>query len=206
MIVTNYTTEDLIKLPLRAIVALSARCARRVEDLALLPDDHPEKERCRAAAANAIRLAEDFASGLPCPYAESVVSEIEQCRAVTHDDFVRDNALATCLTAARSAVNALHALDLYGESATSRSVGSSKPNPIGQLAEVTADLAARVSFTAAFEAVAADGHTDPFITAAIEDYQNLLRLGLGKYPEAGKPIDPSSKGPLGPLGVGEAKR
>ena len=31
MIVTNYTPEDLKKLPLRAIVALAARCARRVE-------------------------------------------------------------------------------------------------------------------------------------------------------------------------------
>jgi len=39
MIVPNYTPEDLQKLPLRAIVALSARCARRVEHRALVPDD-----------------------------------------------------------------------------------------------------------------------------------------------------------------------
>ena len=73
MIVTNYTPEDLKKLPLRAIVALAARCARRVEHLALLPEDHPESERCRAAVASAIRLAEDFAKGSPCSSLESVV-------------------------------------------------------------------------------------------------------------------------------------
>ena len=33
MINTQYTTEDLKKLPLRAIVAFAARCARRVESL-----------------------------------------------------------------------------------------------------------------------------------------------------------------------------
>ena len=65
MIVTNYTPEDLKKLPLRAIVALSARCARRVQHLALLPEDHPESERCAAAVASAIRLAEDFAKARP---------------------------------------------------------------------------------------------------------------------------------------------
>ena len=63
MIVPNYTPEDLKKLPLRAIVALSARCARRVEHLALLPDDDPQTERCRAAVAGAIRLAKELGPG-----------------------------------------------------------------------------------------------------------------------------------------------
>ena len=43
MIVPNISTEDLEKLPLRAIVALAARCARRVESLSLLPDGHPDR-------------------------------------------------------------------------------------------------------------------------------------------------------------------
>ena len=59
--VPNYTPEDLQKLPLRAIVALSARCARQVQHLALVPHDHPEYERCRAAVRAALRMAEDFA-------------------------------------------------------------------------------------------------------------------------------------------------
>jgi hypothetical protein len=73
MIVTNYTPEDLKKLPLRAIVALAARCARRIEPQARLSDDDPEKERCRVAAANSFRLAEDFANGRPCSSAVSAL-------------------------------------------------------------------------------------------------------------------------------------
>ena len=112
MIVTNYTPEDLKKLPLRAIVALSARCARRVEQQARLPDDHPEQERCRTAVATAIGLAEDFAKGLPCSSLESAVREVEACRAVVEGEFVREIAMAAAAStaavkasrAARSAV------------------------------------------------------------------------------------------------------
>jgi hypothetical protein len=106
MIVTNYTPEDLKKLPLWAIVALSARCARRVEHQARLPDDHPETARCRTAV----------------------------------------------------------------------------------------------------EAAAALGHSDHLLKAAIEDYEKLLRLDLGSYPQAGDLIDPSTWGPLGPLEPAESLR
>ena len=201
MIVTNYTPEDLKKLPLRAIVALAARCSRRVEHLARLPDPHPDCERCRVAMAKGIRLAEDFANGSPCSSAEIVVREIEECRAISKCEFAGDSAMATVVMTAHAAASALHACELCSECAQSHSVGSRKPDPIGHLADVTADLAARAAFTAAFEAVAAIGHSDSFITAAIHDYEKLLRLELGKYPEAGEPVDPSSKGPLGSLAV-----
>ena len=198
MIVTKYTAEDLKKLPLRAIVALSARCARRVEHLALLPDDHPETERCRSAVANAIRLAEDFANGVPCSSSESVVREVEASRAIAEHDFVRDSAMGTIVLAARAAANALDALDLRLEADQSHVPGAAQTDPVPHLADVSADLAARDAFTAALEAVAAEGHADNFTKAVIEDYERLLRLDLGSYPQAGKPIDPGSNGPLGP--------
>ena len=206
MIVPNLSTEDLKKLPLRAIVALGARCARRVEQRARPPDDHPEKERCRSALANAVRLAENFANNLPCSSADSVVQEVEAARVAAKGDFERDMAMGGIVLAARAAANARHALDLFDESARSHSVGQAKPDPLGHLADLTADLAARNAFTAAFEAGAADWHSDSFIRAAIEDYERLLRLDLGRYPEAGEPIDPSSQGPLGPLGREETIR
>src|SRR5271165_2127678 len=106
MIVTNYTPEDLKKLPLRAIVALAARCAWRVQEQAHLPDDHPQKERCRKAVAGAIGLAEDFAKGLPCPALETVVREVEACRAFVQDDFERDSAVRAAASAARAAATA----------------------------------------------------------------------------------------------------
>jgi hypothetical protein len=199
MIVPNYTPEDLKKLPLRAIVALSARCARRVEQQARLPDDHPEQERCRAAVANAIGLAEDFARGSPCPSFEPVVREIEACRAIGEGAFVHDSAMAAVIRAAHAAATALRALDLRGEPEKKDLLGDPEPNPFPHLADITADLAARDAFTAAVEAAAAIGHNDHFMKAAIEDYEKLLRLELGSHPQAGQPIDPSSKGPLGPL-------
>jgi hypothetical protein len=199
MIVTNYTPEDLKKLPLRAIVALGARCARRIEERAIPPADDAHATRCRSAVASAIRLAEDFANGLACPSAESVVTEAEAARAAVSSDFERDMAMGGIVQAARAAANALHAIELSSESAQLHRVGSAKPDPMSGLANVNADLTARAAFTAAFEAVAAEGHTDPFIQAAIDDYQELLRLDLGTYPDAGQPIDASAKGPLGPL-------
>src|SRR5271156_1487560 len=80
MIVTKYTADDLKKLPLRAIAAFAARCARRVEHQALLPDEHPEHEKRRSAVAAAICLAEDFARNSPCTSCESVIRSVEESR------------------------------------------------------------------------------------------------------------------------------
>ncbi|MGP0067638.1 MAG: hypothetical protein ACLQGP_29085 [Isosphaeraceae bacterium] len=49
------------------------------------------------------------------------------------------------------------------------------------------------------DAAHAAGFADEFIEGAMQDYQALLKLGLGRYPEAGHPIDPSPAGPLGEL-------
>ncbi len=43
------------------------------------------------------------------------------------------------------------------------------------------------------------GHADRFVHGAVLDFEELLKLDLGSYPEAGKPIDPSPSGPLGAL-------
>ena len=66
MIVPNIATEDLKKLLLRAIVALAARLARRVESLSLLPRWPPGHASVPNGLDGAIRLAEDFARGSPC--------------------------------------------------------------------------------------------------------------------------------------------
>jgi hypothetical protein len=203
MIVTNFSPEDLKRLPLRAIVALAARCARRVENLALLPDEHPDKERCRVAVDSAIRLAEDFARDAPCTSFESVIGEVEASRTVADRGFLRDVAMSAVVQAARAAAAAQHVPQLRAEPEESHMFGAAKPNPFPHLADVTADLAAREAFTAAMDAAAATGHADDFVNAGITDYEKLLRLDLGSYPQVGKPIDTSSHGPLGPLWPGE---
>ena len=199
MIVPNLSTEDLKKLPLRAIVALAARCARRVEYLSLLPDGHPDMDRCRSAIDGAIRLAEDFARGSPCGAVRSVIREVEACRAIAQGDYVRETAVAAVVWTAHAAAAAMESLGLRDEPEEVNVMGTRQPNPFPQLANVAADLAARDAFTAAVDAAGAAGHADKFTKAAVEDYQALLRLGLGSYPEAGQPIDPSPAGPLGEL-------
>ena len=155
MIVTDYTTEGLKKLPLRAIVALAARCARRVEYLALLPDGHPDLERLRAAIDGALRLAEDFARGLPCRPADAVIREVQVCQASAQGDYVRETAVAAVVRAAHAAASALEAVGMRDEPARSSVAGTREPNPFPHLADVAADVAARDAFTAAVDAAGA---------------------------------------------------
>jgi hypothetical protein len=199
MIVPNVSTEDLKKLPLRAIVALAARCARRVESLSLLPDGHPDMDRCRTAIDGAIRLAEDFARGSPCPAVRPVIQDVEACRPLAEGDYVRETAVAAGEWTSHAAAAAMESLGLRDEPAEVSVMGTRQPNPFPQLANVAADLAARDAFTAAVDAAVAAGFGDEFIKGAMQDYQALLKLGLGRYPEAGHPIDPSPAGPLGQL-------
>ena len=85
------------------------------------------------------------------------------------------------------------------EPARSSVTGTREPNPFPHLADVAADVAARDAFTAAVDAAGAAGHTDACINGAVLDYQSLVKLELGDYPDAGQPIDPSPAGPLGAL-------
>ncbi|MGC8643578.1 MAG: hypothetical protein ACP5XB_27285 [Isosphaeraceae bacterium] len=64
---------------------------------------------------------------------------------------------------------------------------------------MTADVAALLAFTAAVDAADAVGYSDAFIQGAARDYQTVLALHLGDYPEPGRPIDPGPEGPLGLL-------
>ena len=201
MIVTNYTSEDMKKLPLRAIVAFSARCARRVERLAQPPDGHPETDRWGAAIADAIQVAEDFARGLPCPTADAAVRAIEACQEFVQGDLPRENAYAAIVRTAHAAATALHAIAISEEPVQRRLVSGGPPlDPLPpHLADISADLAALDAYTAAVDAADALGYADGFMVGVAEDYKKLLALKLGWYPEAGLPIDPSPEGPLGPL-------
>jgi hypothetical protein len=199
----NYTADDLKKLPLRAIVAFAVRCARRVQRLALPPDDHPEKEKWGSAIAEALRVAEDFARGLPCPTIESAVRAVEAGQAVVQGDLVRENAYAAVVRAAHAATTAIHAIAVREEPEEKRLVSGGPPlHPLSHLADLTADLAALEAYTAAMDAAEAVATTRNFTIGAAEDYRKLLELKLGPYPEAGQPIDPSPEGPLGPFWPG----
>jgi hypothetical protein len=195
-----YSFEDLKQLPLRAIAAFAARCARRVEHLALLPEHHPDAASCRAVVSGAIGLAEDFARGLPCKSRGAVVREAEAVREAAQGDLSRQDAVAAVVQAAYTAVTALDAVEARSDPGEAHLLGPPTATATSaHLAEVTADLAALNAYTSAVDAADAAGHSEEFIESMIRDYQRLVRLELGSYPEAGKPVDPSPDGPLGPL-------
>jgi hypothetical protein len=198
MIIPTYTLEDFKKLPLRAIVAFAARCARRVEQIAIPPDDHPEHEQCRLAVRDAIHMAENFARGDSCTSCDSLIPAIESCRETAQGDLVRYNAISAVVQAAYTAATALNAAILE-EEPEERHLFRPPTRPFAHLADVTAEIAALDAFTAAVDASSAVGYSDGFIKGAVGDYQKLLSLNLGSYPSAGQSIDPSPNGPLGPL-------
>ncbi len=128
-----------------------------------------------------------------------MIREVEACRAIAQDEYVRETAVGAVVWTAHAAGAAMESCGLRDEPAEVGVMGTRQPNPFPQLANVAADLAARDAFTAAVDAAIAAGFGDEFIQGAMRDYQALLKLGLGRYPEAGEPIDPSPVGPLGQL-------
>ncbi|SIO04603.1 hypothetical protein SAMN05444166_2185 [Singulisphaera sp. GP187] len=198
----DFQSEHLKQLPLRAIVAFSARCARRVQALSELPDGHPGRERLREDVEAALHMAEGFASGSTTPCSDSVGEALDASRLVAGMPLRAEKAAAAASEAAHAAASAWHLTESreaeQGEPRELKTTEARKS--LGGLALVTADLAARNAFAAAVAAYQAVGlNNEDFTAAALHDYDELLRLKLGRYPEAGDPIDPSPRGPLGPL-------
>ena len=206
MIETNYSADDLKKLPLRAIVAFAARLRPSGGAPGPPAGRSPGEGEDRAAAiAEALRVAEDFARGLPCPTIEAAVRAVEAGQAAAQGDLAGENAYAAVVRTAHAAACAIHAIAVREEPEEKRLVSGGPPlHSLSHLADLTADLAALGAFTAAVDASEAVASTSDFTTWASEDYRKLLKLGLGHYPEAGQPIDPSPDGPLGPLRPGTA--
>jgi hypothetical protein len=198
---TEYTAEDLRKLPLRAIVAFAARCARRVEPIAQFPAGHPQQETRLVTIDNAIALAEEIARSAACPPIEPVVRALEETRAISGVGVGCDCAAAAAAAAARTAATVWLTLS-PGEGNPDAGRWMNTPEARSyhsRLEKDTADIVALEAFTAGVEAADAAAFDDTFMRGAIRDYERLLGLHLGTYPEAGRPIDPSPVGPLGPL-------
>lgn len=201
MRVPDFTVEHLKQLPLRAIVAFAARCGRRVEARVQWPERDPELEVRRAAIDAALRMADDFARGADDALDPSILASIDAMGTTGIPLGIR--------SAAAAAAGAAHAAASACDALLAREVAHTKPmlgDPadakrfVTTLAHVTVDLAALDAFTAAVEAYGAFGyHNEGFVAAALNDYERLLQLKLGRYPEQGEPIDPSPRGPLGRL-------
>jgi uncharacterized protein (UPF0147 family) len=202
MQLANFAIEDLKQLPLRAMVAFAARCARRVEHLAQLPEGHPGKEERRVAVDAALRLAEDVARGEACSAAESVVQAIDVSRRAACVAPSCESAVAAAAEAAHAAASVLSVLDRAVEDQDMpQSARTAEAHEfLGSLERSTVDLTALSAYTAAVDAFDAVGiNNEGFVGPALNDFDKLLRLQLGRYPQPGDPIDASPAGPLGPI-------
>jgi hypothetical protein len=153
------------------------------------------------AVDNAICLAEEVSRGSDSVSTAVVDRVLQATRALSSESVGSECAVAAAVAAARTAATVWLVLN-PGESSRDAERWTKTPearNYVSHLANVTADLVAMDAFTAAVEAAGAVAYSDDFMRGAIHDYETLLGLGLGTYPEAGRPIDPSADGPLGPL-------
>lgn len=201
MALPDFSVEHLKRLPLRGIVAFAARCARRVESLSRLPDGDPGGDGRLAQIEAALRLAEGFAGGSTTPPDPRVLAAVDALAADPSGGPARD--------AAAAAARAAHAAVSAWNSVGAREVERFRPiegrtsdgqDLLGTLSDLTVDLAALDAFTAAVNAYEAAGSgRAQFVASAFNDYDRLLRMELGHYPEPGRAINPAPDGPLGPL-------
>ena len=198
----DFSLEHLKALPLRAVVAFATRCARRVEHLAQLPEGHPQRECRRKAVAAALDMAESFARGEHEMPDQSVMEAVDASRRVA-DCPARSSDAASAVCGGGPGGGGRLVPDRRpwrGHARTSGDGAWLSPG-VRSAWRVTADAVVLDALIAAADVLLSIGTSDrDLVTAARNDYETLLRLKLGRYPEPGAPIDPSPEGPLGPLG------
>ena len=130
-----------------------------------------------------------------------MVRALDATRAISSEGIASECAAAAAAAAARTAATVWLVVDPgVSDRDTDRWTRTPEARAFRtRLANDTAELVALDAFTAAVEAAEAAAHDDRFMDGAIRDYERLIGLDLGRYPEAGRPIDPSPRGPLGPL-------
>ena len=180
------TTEDLQKLPLEAIVAYAARCARRVQPLYGRAAGMAEFPKHEAAVEWAILLAERFC--LTHVVGAPAYDAAYHARTAAHAADAKDAARA----AAGAARAAAYAFDLPKSAVYDRAIYASR---VAAEAADAAQAAARAAARASHQA-------GVFETAAKTDFECLLQLNPvnpGASSKSGQPIDPAANGPLVPL-------
>ncbi len=174
---------DLKQLPLRALVAYAARCARRVQSEYKLPEGRPDAATCEAAIEAAIAVAEQFALGEEL--SSEVVAQAEEAAvaamlAVSEEEN-GNSAAAFAANAAYAAVNAASA----GLSAIDMADPQSAAEKVADAAAIAFDAASAIR--------------DDVVRSANLDFEMLRRMHLGKFPAVGEGINPSESGILGAL-------
>lgn len=174
--------DDLKKLPLRALLAYTARCTQRIQPFFRVGNS-PEAQAAATAVSDAIRLGLNFASGVEIDtnVAVRIEEDVLQAVMLASEETRTNRRAAFTANSAYALANAAHMAILARDSKT-------------RVQYANRALAAVVTAVDA-----ADAADRSIRRAAPRDFAMLCKLGLGSFPEMGKPLDPSAKGPLGPL-------
>ena len=183
------TVDELEKLPLRAIVAYAARFARRAQRSSRARLDGHGQTGTIGTGDWALSVVEDFCTG---------TTDLAVAHHAVNVAFTATVADGTYGAAYRAAIGTVYAAGL----ATGK-VPAHAADGTDNAARVAHSVASAAASTACCFAFAARD-TDPaaFETAAEvgrADYDRLVQLELGVFPDLGKPIDPTENGPLGSL-------
>jgi hypothetical protein len=189
------TVAQLEALPPRAVVAFAARCARRVQPLAMVRLGRPTRSEPGRSAVMAIRCAEAFAAGKHV--APATFEAAEASFSMGGDETAE--AVGAGRHAARSAAAfgrpAAFALAREGREAAAQAF----------VAAISAAVAAATRWTDPATAKVLAGRASHSMRVAAErDLQELTAYyfkGTPRHKAAGlgMPIDASEEGPLGPL-------
>jgi hypothetical protein len=181
------TLQDLAGLPLRALVAWAARCARRVLPILNNSPDGPDKNLAVQRAAAAVQLAEDFA--------RDEIIWLEQFTALG----------PAAYAAARDSLGeGQYAVCAAGHAASAAALAhqfrhSHRTDDAMELV-AAAWGAYRVVLSFVQGPVRRDLFTGAMVLAVVHaEFDRLLSFDLGRFGEAGRPLDPGEAGPLGPL-------
>jgi hypothetical protein len=176
------TNEDLQKLPLRAIVAFAARCARRVQPIYQSRATPNDRTRLDFEVETIERYARDESDTNHVALVNSLTTSYTSSHSPTDPRSVRFLRAATNAAASAASAAYAHAAAVVPNSAAAAAYASDA----AAAARSAADVYGRDS-------------SDAADTGAFDDFRELIGSKLGRPGEAGQPIDPSESGPLGPL-------
>jgi hypothetical protein len=176
--------DDLLQIPLRAILAYVARCARRIEPLVVY---HPAfAAKVLPNVDIAIQIAEEFAMGgfVPVDKVRATVKGIcwEEDPGEIKVHEISVNVAKTGIAAQFVAFAALHAIN---------AVESLPPN------ESYCNAVVKNALRATDEACAAADHSIDAVISS--DYGKLYTCFHETFRTLGQPIDLTDEGPIGPL-------
>jgi|GEM_PF-3876448 len=177
------TAEDLKQLPLRASVALAARCAMRIQPLVNFIGQESRKLKSADLASQAIEFAAAFASGDKVKTKDALQCEeqIAKCIAASRKDETTEK---VGILAANCIYSTVNATNLCIQSIDAKDCEKIAAKAI-QAVSVSIESAAN-----------SDNSVE---RATILDYVTLSRMHLGNFPMFGESCDPFESGYLGPL-------